>query len=383
MKKIEKWISFLQKEKNLFSIGASNLIANGISSIFWLYLASILSSNDYGQLGFYLSIVGITGAISLIGSANTMTVLVSKGEKIQSTVFSMILLTSIAVGFATYLVFQNTSMALYPIGYVIFSSILFELLGKKHFVNFFMYSISQRILMVILSLFFYQYFGIDGIVLGYACSFFPYAILMIRGYKESKIDFSILKKKSKIIVNNYLEHLLQIVSLNIDKIIILPVLGASVLGHYLLGFQIFALLLVIPSAVFQYILPYDAINKKNQKLKKITIFFSIIVAIISINAAPSILPTLFPKFAESIIIVQIMSLAIIPKTISTIDTSILLGKHKNRIVMTGTLISTIILIVGILSIGNVWGHIGISIIFVCSKIGEMAFLHIKKRRIII
>ena len=382
MKKIEKWILFLQKEKNLFSIGASNLIANGISSIFWLYLASILSSNDYGQLGFYLSIVGITGAISLIGSANTMTVLVSKGEKIQSTVFSMILLTSITVGFATYLIFQNTSMALYPIGYVIFSSILFELLGKKQFVNFFMYSISQRILMVILALFFYQDFGIDGIVLGYACSFFPYAILMIRGYKESKIDFSILKKKSKIIVNNYLEHLLQIVSLNIDKIIILPVLGASILGHYLLGFQIFALLLVIPSAVFQYILPYDAINKKNQKLKKVTILFSIVVAIIAISIAPSILPTMFPKFEESIIIVQIMSLAIIPKTISTIDTSILLGKHKNRIVMTGTLISTIILIVGILSIGPIWGHIGISIMFVCSKIGEMIFLHIKKRIVV-
>lgn len=378
MKKIEKILLFLQKEKNLFSIGASNLISNGISSIFWLYLASILNSDGYGQLGFYLSIVGITGAVSLIGSANTMTVLVSKGEKVQATIFSMILLSSIAVGFATYLIFQNTSMSLFPIGYVIFSSILFELLGKKLFVNFFAYSISQRILMVIFSLLFYQYLGIDGIILGYTCSFFPFAILMIKGYKESRVDFSLLKKRSNIIVNNYVEHLLQIISLNIDKIIILPLLGASVLGHYLLGFQIFAILLVIPSAVFQYILPYDAINKKNLKLKKITVLFSVIISIISISAAPSLLPIIFPKFTDSIIIIQIMSIAIIPKTISIIYTSKLLGNHKNKTVMLGALTSTIILVVGIFSIGVYWGYIGISIAFVLSKIGEVIFFYFKK-----
>ncbi len=378
MKKIEKWVSFLQKEKNLLSIGASNIISNGISSIFWLYLASILNSDGYGLLGFYLSIVGITGALSLIGSANTLTVLVSKGEKIQATVFSMILLSSIVVGFVTYLIFQNTSMSLYPIGYVIFSSILFELLGKKLFVNFFMYSISQRILMVIFSLLFYQYLGIDGIILGYTFSFLPFAILMIKGYRESKIDFSILRNRSKIILNNYVEHLLKIISLNIDKIIILPVLGSSILGHYLLGFQIFILLLIIPSAVFQYILPYDAIKKKNQKLKKITVLFSVVIAIISISVAPSLLPIIFPKFIDSIIIIQIMSIAIIPKTISTIYTSELLGKNKNKTVMLGTLASTIILVGGILTIGTLWGYIGISIAFVLSKIGEVIFLYIKK-----
>ena len=378
MKKIEDLISFLQKEKNLFSIGASNIISNGISSIFWLYLASILNSDGYGLLGFYLSIVGITGALSLIGSANTMTVLISKEEKIQATVFSMVLLSSIVVGFATYLIFQNTSMSLYPIGYVIFSSILFELLGKKLFVNFFVYSISQRILMVIFSLLFYQYLGIDGIILGYTCSFLPFAILMIKGYRESKVDFSILRKRSKIILNNYVEHLLQIISLNIDKIIILPVLGASILGHYLLGVQIFALLLIIPSAVFQYILPYDAINKKNQKLKQITVLFSVIIAIISISTAPSLLPIIFPKFIDSIIIIQIMSIAIIPKTISTIYTSVLLGNHKNKTVMLGTLTSTIILVGGIFTIGTFWGYIGISIAFLLSKIGEVIFLYIKK-----
>jgi len=378
MNKIEKLISFLQKEKNLFSIGASNIIANGISSIFWLYLASILNSDGYGMLGFYLSIVGITGALSLVGSANTLTVLVSKGEKIQATVFSLILLSSIVVGFVTYLIFQNTSMSLFPIGYVIFSSILFELLGKKLFVNFFMYSISQRILMVIFSLSFYQYLGIDGIILGYTCSFLPFAILMIKGYRESKIDFSILRNRSKIILNNYVEHLLQIISLNIDKIIILPILGAGVLGHYLLGAQIFALLLVIPSAIFQYILPYDAIQKKNQKLKKITVLFSVVIAIISISIAPSLLPIIFPKFIDSIIIIQIMSIAIIPKTISTIYTSELLGKNKNKTVMLGTLASTIILVGGILTMGTLWGYIGISIAFLLSKIGEIIFLYMKK-----
>ena len=73
-----------------------------------------------------------------------------------------------------------------------------------------------------------------------------------------------------------------------------------------------------------------------------------------------------------------MSIAIIPKTISTIYTSELLGKNKNKTVMLGTLASTIILVGGILTMGTLWGYIGISIAFLLSKIGEIIFLYMKK-----
>ena len=92
-------------------------------------------------------------------------------------------------------------------------------------------------------------FELKFLLLSSACFGFSYLIrestFLIFFPIFGLILIDVFRKKSKIIVNNYLEHLLQIVSLNIDKIIILPALGASILGHYLLGFQIFALLLVI------------------------------------------------------------------------------------------------------------------------------------------
>ena len=369
--------NFLQI-KNLTAVGVSNLISNGISGVFWIYLASLLGVEGYGELGFMLAIVGTSGALASFGTINTLIVYVSKGEKIQATLFFIVLCSAIIIGIISYLIFQNEAMAIFPLGYVIFSSILFDLLGRKCFVNYGKFMVSQRIIMVVLALLFYQQFGINGIVLGYSLSFFPFLFLMYRGFKESKIDFSILKGKTVFMTNNYGTHVLKIINLNIDKLIVFPLLGTAILGSYQLGFQIFMLAMIIPAIVITYTLPHDAIGVKNTNLKKYAFYLSTVVTIITILFSPIIIPHILPQFEESIQVIQIMSLAFVPSSLSILYSSELLGSERTKVILIGTIISISILSVGIVLLGSNYGLLGITISFVLAKIGEFIFLYIKK-----
>ena len=368
---------FLQA-KNLTAVGISNVIANGISGIFWIYLASLLGVEGYGELGYLLAIMGTIGSLASFGTINTLIVYVSKGEKIQATIFCIVLISATIIGIISYFVFQNEAIAIYPLGYVIFSSVLFDLLGRKSFVNYGKYMIVQRVIMVSLALLLYQQYGINGIVLGYSLSFFPFIFLMYRGFKESRIDFSILRGKTIFITNNYVTHVLKIIYLNIDKLMIFPLFGTMVLGPYQLGFQIFSIAMLLPNIVIQYTLPHDAIGAKNIKLKKIAIIVCIIITVFAILGAPIIIPEIFPEFKESVKVVQIMSLALIPSSLSVLYSSELLGTERSRIVLFGAIIGISVIVIGIFTLGKHYGLVGLTASFVIAKIAEFLFLHIKK-----
>ena len=364
--------------KNLTAVGISNVIANGISGIFWIYLASLLGVEGYGELGYLLAIMGTIGSLASFGTINTLIVYVSKGEKIQATIFCIVLISATIIGIISYFVFQNEAIAIYPLGYVIFSSVLFDLLGRKSFVNYGKYMIIQRVIMVSLALLLYQQYGINGIVLGYSLSFFPFIFLMYRGFKESRIDFSILRGKTVFITNNYVTHVLKIIYLNIDKLMIFPLFGSMVLGPYQLGFQIFSIAMLLPNIVIQYTLPHDAIGAKNIKLKKIAIIVCIIITVFAILGAPIIIPEIFPEFKESVKVVQIMSLALIPSSLSVLYSSELLGSERSKIVLFGAIIGISVIVIGIFTLGKHYGLVGLTASFVIAKIAEFLFLHIKK-----
>jgi len=45
--------------KDIGSIGLADIISSGISTVFWLYLASLLTAENYGEIQFYISLVGM------------------------------------------------------------------------------------------------------------------------------------------------------------------------------------------------------------------------------------------------------------------------------------------------------------------------------------
>ena len=372
-----------QKSKNLTVLGSSYIISNAISAIFWLFLASILDVEQYGELGYLLAIVGTVGAFGLIGSNNTLTVYVAKGVKIQATIFLTTLIAGATLSIGLLVFTQNILISFYPLALIIFSTVIFDLLGKKAFTNYGKYLVIQRILMVTFALIFLEIWGVNGIIFGYTLSLGVFVFLTFKAFQEGKIDFKLLKDRKKFILNSYGTHILEVIGINIDKLIIFPMFGALILGPYQLGFQIFVVLMILPNIVTQYTLPHDATGIKNKSLKKYTMIISGIITGLVVILSPQLIPILFPKYIEAIEVIQIMGFALIPTALTMILTSELLGKESSKSVILSNIIGIIALIIGIITLGEIMGLLGLALSLVIGRILQCFTLLFLKNRITI
>ncbi|MFW9929019.1 MAG: lipopolysaccharide biosynthesis protein [Candidatus Thorarchaeota archaeon] len=365
--------------KDLSSLGIANIAGSGISAIFWFYLASLLGEESYGEISYFIAIGVIAGVFSSIGSGYTTTVYTAKNVNIMP-VLSVLSITISAIAAAiVYILFQNIAVSLYVIGYVIFNIVQAEILGQKKYQTYSKITILQKILLVSLAIPIYFVMDSFGIILGLALSFFPFLFIVIRKIQQNGIDFSVLRSRSGFLMNSYGIDISKSFTGNIDKLIIAPMLGFALLGNYYLGIQFLMLLSILPGIVLQYTLPQDASGTLNSKLKKITVLVSLIFAMIGIFLAPIIIPYLFPEYEESIIIIQIISLAIIPRSISYILVSKFLGIEKSKFVMVGMLIYLATQIPLILVLGDLYGIYGIATSLVIAETIQALFLFIINR----
>jgi len=337
MKFLEKIRKLIFEFKGLGIIGIASSTSNVIGAIFWFVMASLLGTEYYGEISYLIAIAIIASRISLVGAPNSLMVFIPKGINIQVPIYIISLSASILTSLVVFLVFLNSpEISLYIIGFVIFTLVTSDLLARKSYKEYAKYIISQKIILVSLSSSLFFAIGFQGVVFGIAISFFPYIFKIINDVKNQKIDFTILKSKRGFILNSYLLDLSNAFNGSLDKIIIAPLLGFALLGNYQLGIQFLSVLTIIPVMVFQYILPLDASGNSNKILKKLLIIFSVCLAIISVLLAPIILPVLFPEYNESIEIIQIVSITVIPATIVITYVSKFLGRGNSKIVLIGS-----------------------------------------------
>jgi len=247
------------------------------------------------------------------------------------------------------------------------------MLGKKHYQSYSKITILQKIFLVSLALPIYYVMDSYGIILGLALSFFPFSIFVILKIKKNGIDFSVLKSRFGFLMNSYGVDITKSLGGNIDKLIIAPLLGFALLGNYHLGIQFLMLLSILPSIVLQYTLPHDATGNTNPKLKKFTVIVSSIFALLGFLISPILIPHFFPQYEESVIIIQIISIAIIPRSISYIFISKFLGIEKSKFVMMGIIVYLSIQIPGILIFENLYGIYGIAAALVFAETSQAIF----------
>jgi len=324
-------------------------------------MASLLGTKGYGEISYIISIAIISSTISLAGMANILIVYGAKNVKIQSTIFLIGLISStITASIIFFFVTKDITVSLYIIGFVIFTLISAELIGRKLFLKYSKIIIIQKIMLVIFSIILYHFIGLQGVVLGIALSFLVFSFIIYKTFKEIKVDFSILKDKYRFSINSFLLDISNAFNGSLDKIIIAPLLGFSLLGNYQLGLQFISLLYLIPGMLFTYILSHDASGNSTKSVKKIIIIISIILAVLSISLSPIVVPTLFPKFTEAIVVIQIMSMSIIPSAIAATYISKYLGLEDSKIVLIGSGSFLMIQIISIITLGRTYGLNGIA-----------------------
>ena len=364
----------------IVSIGGTDIIATAISSILWFILPTFLSTEEYGQIHYVLAIAGIVYTFCLIGNRDVITIFTSKSYNLNSTLYFFSLISSFVAIIIVFFIFKIDS------GLIIFAFVINDLglgyiLGKKSFKKYPIYIITQKLLALILCLAFYFIFGYEGILFGLALSYLHFSILIYQGFKESKINLSTLKSHAGFVFNNYIITLVGAFRSNLDKFLIVPILGFGALGNYALAMQVFAVFIMSSAIIYKYVLTQDARGIPSRGIKQLNILLSVGIAVFGFFIAPIIISELFPKYEDALNVIQIMSISVIPATIGQMLMSKFLGQEKSRFVLIGRTISLSIMTAGILILGPILELVGISIAYLLSTSAQTIYFLISSRKI--
>ena len=139
--------------------------------------------------------------------------------------------------------------------------------------------------------------------------------------------------------------------------------------------------LIFTLIVFKYTISYDAQGQENKKLKKITLFVSIGIALLGAAVAPTVIPLFFTDYVDVVEIVQIAIFGIIPLTITKLYASKLLGQENSKQILYSKIVSMVSFVIAIVVLGSIYGVIGVAIGYLFSTILEAICL-IPKNQII-
>ena len=371
----------LEKLRSILLIGGTDVIGTLITSIFWFFLASQISPDEFGELFYFIGIAGTASAFVVLGSQNSITVLTSKNVKIESTLYFISLLLAIVASFIIMILFYRSDIIFLLFAYVINILSIGEILGRKNFLLYSKHVLLQKVITLGLGLFFFYIFGVEGIIFALSITYVFFTIIIYKRFKNTKINFSLLRNHFKFIIDNYLIEIFNKLNVHLNKFIIVPLLGFGVLGNFSLAIQAVSLGLIFSVIVFKYIVPHDAQGEKNKKLKLITFFVAIGLACIGFFISPIIIPLFFEEYVEAVDAIRILSFSIIPMTMTRIYTSEFLGQEKSKRLLYGKIVSFITFIVAIVILGPSYGIIGISVGHLLSTIIESLLLMPKLQNI--
>mgnify|MGYP001410278748 FL=1 len=374
-------MTIIKKLKDIGAIGGGDIFGSMMSAVFWFFLASQIEPEQYGEIFWFLGIAGIFSTIALFGTVNTITVYTAKKVKIQSTLYAISLLASVILSLIVIVIFPSfytIDVGIILIAYVINTLAIGDLLGRKQYTTYSKYILVQKGLTLGLGFLFYFLFGYEAIIFALAISYVFFIKRIYLVFQEMKINLKLVKEKIGFITNNYFAFLLSgAIGGQVDKIIVAPLLGFAILGNYSLALQVINIMMIMPSIFYKYLLPEEATGTKNKQVKIIIIIFSIFMSILGIFIAPILIESFFPKFVEAIDAIKIMSLVVVPGSISLILESQFLGNEKSKIVMIGTGISLAILTSGMIILGSWIGISGVAWSLVLATTVKTIFYLIK------
>tara|TARA_B100000470_G_scaffold12831_1_gene8811 strand:- start:402 stop:1535 length:1134 start_codon:yes stop_codon:yes gene_type:complete len=360
--------------KGILSLSVGDYGGAIIVSAFWFLLAFLISPEEYGEIHYFIGIAGLAFSISLLTTQETIVVYTAKNVKLAPTLF---LISLIAGGIAAVVItalFSRVDSSFLLLGFIVNDLAIGYIVGKKLFTKYPKYFLLQKSLTFVLGISFFYLFGVEGIIFAIALSYGHFLFIIAKVFRTSSIDFSLLKKHRGFIGNNYFMNVSGAVRSHIDKIIIVPLIGFEILGNYALALQIYAVLMIFSNIIYRYALPHDASGTSTRKIKLIGLSYAVGVSMLGFTILPMIVPQIFEKFNDIGPAIQIISLAIIPTTISLFYTSQILGRGKSSVILASRILGSISIIAMLVVLAPLYGMVGAASAFVLSALVGCVFL---------
>ena len=332
--------------KNFSYLSIGQIIATGFHALFYFVFAALLEPEIYGQMSYWIAIAGIVSLISRIGMPYSVTVFQAKENYTFVQQANILIVITSGIG-SIFLLFIEPYAALLSLGFSFFFMNQYNLLGLKQYKKLAITIIVRSILFISLPLVFYFYMDFIGIILGLAIANLIGSISYLKLLRFKINSFSELIKNSKVIIHNFgVESSITLPTV-IDKLIIVHLLGFTVTGIYQFNIQILIGLGVIPHLLHGFVLSEESSGNISPKLLKLVFLVSVLVVIISVVAMPFLVDSLFPKYVDGVISLQIIVISLIPLSLASVFTARLQSQEStlvgySLIVRIGTLVGLLI-----------------------------------------
>ena len=362
--------------KNFSYVGIARIATVALQALFYLLFAALLDPEVYGELSVLLALAATFSISSIFGLNLSLQVFRAKNKSIicdQLGTLFLVLTTCAAI----ILLFIEPVAALLCVTLSFFTLNQANLLGLKKYKKFMFFSILKSGTFFVIPIVLYFVFDLYGIILGMAISNFLGSLPILKNLKI--VSFYDLKNNYKVLVNNFGVTIGTALPNTIDKLAIAPLFGFFIVGIYQFNFQVFMALAILPGILSTYLVTEESSGKRHRKLSYIVIISSIVIAVIAIFLAPILIPSFFPKYVEGIPALQILLLAIIPRSFNAILMPKLLAKESTKIGYVSILrIASILILIAIF--GELFGLIGLSLAVLLSITISLIFLYFIYRK---
>ena len=141
-----KIINFLNSIRGVSILGGSDIIAGGITAVFWLYVATLMEVEDYGEISYIIAIGSVATTVSLIGSTNTLPVYIAKNVPIQSTIYFFSIVIAIVSSIVSLLIFFSLELPIFILGLIVSGLAMSEIVGKKLYTVYYKIFVIKNVL---------------------------------------------------------------------------------------------------------------------------------------------------------------------------------------------------------------------------------------------
>lgn len=371
----------LDGHPGLSHVAAGQVGGMALGAIFWFIMARLLKPEAYGNVNWLISLAMFVSAFCVLGWGKTIATYYPKEGKdeLLGGATLIVLVASLAAGIGIG-IFLEPLAGLLVLGLSLFSITLNSELGKRRYSRFKWIWIGTKLISLPISVIMYFWLGLIGVLAGYAIPHLVFGSLSLKYIEKSNPGLREAGEKLYFALKSFGVNTARSSTNLLDKILIGPIFGMAVLGIYQLAYQIFMALSVLPMVLFSYLLPEKSAGTKTEKIEVLGIITSVILAALSIGLSPLVIPYLFPGFAGSVKLVQIMSLGVIPFTITATKMSDLYSAERPGSVLVSHLIALAAGVVGILLLGNLFGAIGLATSMVILQMTLASLLIFFERR---
>jgi len=361
-------------------VSAGQVLGTIFTGLFWLYLIRILPISDYGEINYLLSVAVIASSFSLFGLSTTSLAYIPKSTvQLKYQINSFALLTTSGIALVTFFIFQTLSIPILIISTVFSVLVTTQLLAERKYKEYAIITIVIRVSQAIFLLVFYFIFeSIEYALMGFGVGALPFCYKYFLTLRFFSLNFNEIFSRIKFVFHGFSLEISKTI-MSIDKLLIAPLYGFVFLAQYQIGIQFLLFVDVIPNILFHYLLPESARGQSNTRLKYLALGFSFIVVIVFWITIPSLVEIFFPKYIDSVVVIQIIISGLLPLTITSILRAKLLSLEKSKYISYGIIIFLTTEFVGIIILGNFLGVVGLAYSIILAILVETVYLFIVDR----